>query len=394
MAKINHSNRKHALLSASGASRWMNCTPSARLEEVEANKMTSSYAKEGTLAHEFAELGVKKALSKITPETYLDKTKLLKKSEYYSQEMIDEVGKYVDAVTKSFEKARKVTKDAVIQIEERLDFSHIVENGFGTGDAVIIADGVLEVIDLKYGMGILVYAKENPQLMLYGSGALRNYELMYDIHTVRLTVAQPRRNHFDSWDISATELRNWGENTVKPRAEMAYAGEGKQVPGDWCKFCKIKPKCRALTNVSLELAKHDFAEPLTLTDEEILGVYEMSNVLSDWLKSVNTYVLDRAIEGKDWKGYKLVEGRSTRKWNNQEKVIETLKKNKFKEEDFTTKKLAGIVAIEKLVSKDKFDEMLGEYISKPQGAPTVVKDSDKRPAFGYEQAVLDFGKED
>lgn len=391
MSKLDHTSRKHALLSASGSTRWMSCTPSARLEEKIRGENSSIYAREGTLAHEFGEIGVQLAVGLITQKEYNSKAKELKKHKLFSPEMIGEVDKYINVVVESFNKARAATKDALIQVEEILDFSHIVVDGFGTGDTVIVADGVLEVIDLKYGMGLLVYAKENSQLMLYGSGALRNYELFYDIHTVRLTVAQPRRDHFDSWDIPADRLRKWGTDIVEPKAKLAFQGKGEQVPGDWCKFCKVKPTCRALANVSLEMAKHDFAEPMQLSDDEVLEIYDMSKILSDWLKSVNTYVMSTAVDGKKWKGYKIVEGRSSRRWNNEEKVREVLKKNNFKEEDFTTNKLAGIVAIEKLVTKEKMEPLLGEYISKPPGAPTVVKDTDKRPAFGTEQAIEEFG---
>lgn len=386
--RTNHSNRKHALLSASGSSRWMNCTPSARLEENFKDER-SVYADEGTLAHEFGDVDLRHRLGLISKAVYSKEIAKLRKHELYSSEMEPEVEKYVGIVLEAFNAAKQKNEDAVILIEQRLDFSHLVENGFGTGDAVIIADGVLEVIDLKYGKGVRVDADDNPQLKLYGSGALREYELLYDIRTVRLTIVQPRLDHVSVFDVSVEDLKSWGEKEVRPKAQKAYKGEGEQTPGEWCKFCKAKSICRALAQENMKLAAYEFQDPHLLSDKEVLEIYGQLEVFYDWAKSLSSYVLDEALKGKAWPGYKIVEGRSNRKWLDETKVAEVLRKD-YGEDEFMISKLAGITAIEKLVGKAKFGPLLNEFIVKPPGAPTLVPESDKRPAMGIEQAKMDF----
>lgn len=389
MAKaVNHSARKHALLSASGASRWMNCTPSARLEENFEEKR-SVYADEGTLAHEFGDIEIRHKLGLISKKVYNVEIAKLRKHELYSTEMEPEVAKYVEIVMEAYNVAKQKNPDAVMLVEQRLDFSHLVEQGFGTGDNVIIADGVLDVIDLKYGKGVKVDADENSQLKLYGSGALREYELLYDIHTVRLTIVQPRLDHVSIWEISVDDLIAWGENEVKPKALKAYAGEGEQTPGEWCKFCKAKAVCRGLANENMKLAAFEFQDPHILSDKEVIEIYGQLSIFQDWASSVSSYILDEANKGKQWPGYKLVEGRSNRKWLDENKVIEVLQED-YDENEYMNTKLAGIAAIEKLVGKANFGPKLNEFIVKPPGAPTLVPESDKRPAMGVEQAKLDF----
>lgn len=383
---IDHSARAHALLSASGASRWINCTPSPRLEENFEEK-NSSFAEEGTLAHEFAELNLKKQLKLITPKVHKTLTAPFLENEYYSPEMETEVQKHVDYVIQQFTAAKRVTKDAQLLIEEKVDFSHLVEEGFGTCDDVIIADGVLEVIDLKYGKGVQVSAENNAQLKLYGLGALRATELMYDIHTVRLTIVQPRLDSISSWELSAEDLQAWGEEVVKPKAELAYAGQGEQVAGDWCRFCKAKVKCRALADLSMEVAKHEFADPSLLSDSELLEAFKKSDLVSGWLSAVAEYIFQTALEGKKWEGYKLVEGRSVRTWKDEEEIKERLRLD-YDPADFINEKLAGIGQIEKLVGKTNFTTLLGDLIIKPAGKPTLAPEGDKRPELA--QAKDDF----
>lgn len=395
MGEVNHSARKHALLSASGASRWLHCTPSARLEEKfeESSPSTSSvYADEGTLAHEFGDLNLRKAVGRITDSVFEKEIKELRKHPLYSSEMEGEVDKYVTYVLEVFAEAKQKTPDAVLMIEERLDFSHLVEQGFGTGDAGVIADGVLEIIDLKYGKGIKVEAEENPQLMLYGSGALRSFELMYDIHTIKLTIVQPRLDHISSWEIKVKDLISWGEKIVKPAAAKAYEGKGVQKAGDHCKWCKVKAMCATLAAKNVALAKHEFKDPHLLTDSQLLEVYKQQPMLVDWVNAVAEYLLAEALKGKQWPGYKIVEGRSQRKWMDEEKVIATLELS-HDPKDFMVSKLAGIPAIEKLLGKKDFPVLLGEMVLLPPGKPTLVPESDKRPAMGIEQAKLDFKDE-
>lgn len=374
--EINHAQRAHALLSASGASRWINCTPSPRLEEGFENK-DSFFSAEGTLAHEFAELNLKKQLKLITPKVYDTLVKPFLTHECYNNEMQGEVQKHVDYVMQELKVAKKRTKDAILLIEEKVDFSHLVEEGFGTCDDIIIADGVLEVIDLKYGKGVRVSAENNSQLKLYGIGALRAVELLFDIHTVKLTIVQPRLDSISSWEISVEDLELWGETVVKPKALQAYAGEGEQVTGEHCRFCKVKFKCRAIAEQTLEVAKHEFKDPNLLSDSEILDVYKQSDLITNWIASVSEFVFQSALEGKKWDGFKLVEGRSVRMWKDESEVIKTLE-TVYDRADFINEKLGGIGQIEKLIGKATFTDVLGSLIIKPAGKPTLAAQDDKR----------------
>lgn len=391
MSNVNHSARKHALLSASGADRWMHCTPSARLEENFTEK-SSVYAEEGTLAHEFGNVYLMHEAGQITTKILNQELRKLRKHDLYTEEMEPEVDKYVEIVMEKFNAAKQHTPDAELLIEERLDFSHIVEQGFGTGDANIVADKVLDVNDLKYGKGVQVDAEMNAQLMLYGLGALRKFDMMFDIETVRLSIIQPRLDHYSTWEISVEDLIAWGENQVKPKAKMAYNGEGEHVPGSWCKFCKAKPVCRALAEQNLQLAKYEFRSSDTLEDHEILDILKQVEPFTDWIKAVTAYALDEALKGKKWDGYKLVAGRSVRKWKDEEEVKKILIENKFKYNQFMQSKLGGITHIQALVGKKNIDTLLGTQIIKPEGAPTLVPASDKRTELNsLEKAQEEFG---
>ena len=390
MSSVEHSTRAHALLSASGASRWMNCTPSARLEEKFDESSTSTFAAEGTLAHEFGDVNLRFKNGEITEKILNSELKKLRKDKHYTSEMEGEVDKYVTIVMEAFAVAKARTPDAKLLIEERVDFSHLVEKGFGTGDVCIVADGFLDVIDLKYGKGVKVDADKNPQLMLYGSGALRNFDMVYDIHTVNLVIVQPRLDHLSEWKISTEDLIEWGQKEVKPKAAKAYQGKGLQKAGDHCKWCKVKAMCATLAAVNVKLAQHDFKDPHLLTESQVLGVYKQIPMLVDWANAVGKHLLDEAVKGKKWQGLKLVEGRSNRKWTDEKKVQEALIENLFDEKEFTTTKLQGITAVEKLVGKSEFPTILGSLVIKPQGKPTLVPMTDKRPAMGVEQAKEDF----
>lgn len=388
--EVNHSERAHALLSASVANRWLNCTPSPRLEEGFANE-SSSFAEEGTLAHEFAELRLFGRVTEHDLEDYKNKFRDLAKNVYFSDEMVSYVDTHVDYVIEQFEEAKRKTPDAILLIEQKVDITHLIENGFGTCDVIIIADGTLEVIDLKYGLGVRVSAEDNSQLKLYGSGALEAYDLMYDIHTVKLTITQPRMDSISSWEISAEDLRQWGEEVVKPKAQIAYAGEGEQVTGDWCKFCKASPRCKAQADKALELAKLDFAEPMLLTDAQLIEVYAQSPQVTKWLSSVEAHVYQLALEGKKWEGYKLVDGQNRRGWTDEIKAIEILQDSLYPNEVFLNEpKLKGIGDIEKLVGKKVFPTLLGDVVAFKKTSPSLVPESDKRPALGIDQAKADF----
>lgn len=392
MSDGRHGERAHALLSASGSSRWINCPPSARMEEEFPEEPPSSYALEGTLAHEFGDIGLQLNVGKLSVDQYTPKQDKLRQSEFYTDDMGGYVQEYIEYVMNQYEEAKKKTSDAILLIEDEIDLTDYIEDGFGTNDAAIIADDVLEVIDLKYGMGIQVSADDNSQLKLYGIGALQNAMLMYDIKTVKLTIVQPRLDWIDSWEISAEELLQWGEEVVKPVAKIAYAGEGDQKAGDHCKWCKVKPKCRVLAEDNLELAKYDFKDPKLLEDHEILEIYVKEKRFADWLNGINAYVLAKALQGKKWKGYKVIEGRRSRVWTDKEKVIEKLQDEAYTDDDiFKAQTLRGIGDIEKLIGKKDFEGVMGDLVKRNPGKPTIALESDKRPLMdGAAQAKKDF----
>lgn len=389
MERQEHSSRSHALLAASRASRWMNCPPSARLEEKMDESAPSKYAEEGTLAHELAEVMLRGRFRLLPADDCTKEVRRLKKNPLYSDEMKTYLDVYLDYVTEQYRVAIQSTPDAVISLEERLDFSRWVEQGFGTGDAIVIADGVMEVIDLKYGKGVEVFAEKNPQLMLYGLGALEAFDMLFGIKTVKLTIVQPRQERIDSWSISAEDLYIWGDEEVKPKAALAYEGKGEMKCGYWCKWCRVKPLCAKMAETNLELAKDEFKEPQLLSDDRLVEVFTQLPMLKDWAESVAEYLLKQAITGKEVPGYKVVEGRTQRKWADEAQVREILSVDHDPSE-FMVTKLAGIPAIEKLLKKD-FQPLLGDLVVIPQGSPTLVPLSDKRPAMnGLSQAKAEF----
>lgn len=390
-----HSQRAHALLSASGASRWLNCTPSAKLEYEYGDKSTSSYAAEGTLAHELAELYLRKdVLENISDADFERNLEEIMANELFNDEMLEVVPTYTDYCEDQYIEAKKNNDYAIIEIEQKLDLTEYVPESFGTADTVIISDGLMEVIDLKYGKGIPVYADWNKQLMLYALGALRKYDTMYDISEVRVTICQPRINNISSWQISVEELLRWAEEELRPTANMAFNGEGELNAGDWCRFCAVRNQCKKLYEQQFEIAKHEFAEPKLLTDEEIADIVQRTPKLVEWANSVAEYAKKKALEeNKQWPGLKLVEGRSHRKWIDEDRALETIFKQfpELDETDVTTTKINSITAIEKLVGKNKFFEKLKDVVVTPQGNPTLVPLQDKRPAMGVQQAQFDFG---
>ena len=399
MAAPSHSERKHALLSASSAARWLACPPSARLEEKFREtcgfQESSVYAEEGTLAHEFAELALRKLSGRISDVDYASAVESLRGHELYSEEIEEQIEKYSTYVMEAYEAAKTIVPDPVLFIEERLDFSDIVEEGFGTGDSGIIADGTMEIIDLKYGKGIKVEAYENPQLKLYAIGALHNYEMLYDIHKVKLTIVQPRMDSIVSWEISVKDLYKWAEETVKPIAVKAYEGAGLQKAGDHCKFCLVKAMCGTLSARSIAVArKNDFKDPHLLTEKQLLDVYKQIPMLVDWANSVGEYLYNKALAGEKVEGYKLVEGQSRRKWTNEEEVQAKLKEEGYPEDSYNVTKLKGISDIEKLVGKKNFPALFEGLVIKPQGNPILVPETDKRPEYrSLDQAKKDFGEE-
>ena len=361
---------KHAKLSASSAHRWMNCNPSANLEREFADR-TSEAAAEGSAAHALCEHKLRKALKMRSTRPV---------SKYDSDEMEMYTDSYVEFVLEQIEVAKQHCTDPFVLIEQRLDFSCYVPDGFGTGDCLIVADKLLHIIDFKYGLGVLVEAAENPQMMLYALGALRLFDALYDIDTISMSIFQPRRENVSTWTITVTELEEWAEKTLRPKAELAFKGEGEFNPGPWCTFCKAAVKCRARAEEKLALAQYEFAKPPLLTDEEIEDILSRLDDLTKWANEIAAYAQDAAINhGKQWNGFKLVEGRSIRKYSDETAVVAAATAAGYR--DIYKKSLIPITEMEKLMGKKTFAEVLGGLVIKPQGKPTLVPASDKRPAI-------------
>lgn len=368
----------HAVLSPSAASRWLACTPSARLE-MEFPDTAGDFAKEGSLAHEFGELYLKKHAGQIDNSEWLKRTVPLFDSPFYSDSLQEYAEGYADFVLEHYLLAKKATLDAVLRIEEKIDLTAYVPEGFGTGDAIILADGTMEIIDLKYGKGVQVSAVENKQMMLYALGALDMFGFMYAIDKVKMTIYQPRIDNVSEWEITAQELLVWGEKELAPKAAIAFKGEGDFVPGKHCRFCRAKAQCKALAEENLKAAEHEFADVALLADEELADILSKADSIKSWISAVEEYALQAALNGKKFPGFKLVEGRSVRKYSDEGKVAETLIANGFpKENIYEPAKLKTITNMEKLITKKAFNALLGDLIIKPQGKPTLVPASDKR----------------
>ena len=370
---------KHAILSASGSHRWLNCTPSARLEQ-EFESTTSEAAKEGTAAHALCEHKLKKFLKKRSKRPV---------SDYNSDEMEECTDAYTEFVMEQYEEAKKFCKDPVLLIEQKLDFSCYVPEGFGTGDCIIISDDKLHIIDFKYGQGILVEAEHNPQMMLYALGALEIYDALYDIKEISMTIFQPRRENVSTWTIPIGELKAWAEEELKPKAQMAYDGEGEYLPGEWCIFCKAAVKCRARADEKMKLARMEFKMPPLLTDAEIEEVLTVLPDLTKWANEITAYATEAAIQhGKEWDGFKVVEGRSNRKYRDEQLVAEAAKEHGYT--DIYRQSLIPMTEMQKLMGKSTFEEILGDLIYKPPGKPTLVPNTDKRPAMNVTNAENEF----
>lgn len=392
----NHKERSHALLSASGASRWINCTPSAKLEETFGERKSSVYAEEGTLAHELSELYLAKdVLKTITDDYFESRLESIMANDLFNEEMLSTVPIYTEYCSSQLAEAKTMNPMAAMEIEQKLDLTEYVPESFGTADCVIINDNLIEIIDLKYGKGVPVYADWNKQLMLYGLGALRKYDTMYDVSNVKLTIVQPRINNISSFLISVAELRKWADEELRPAAELAFEGKGELNAGDWCRFCAVRNQCRKLYEQQLEIAKHEFAAPELLSDDEIADVIRRAPKFVEWVNSIQEYAQAKALtENKQWPGLKLVEGVSRRKWIDEDQASNIIfaKCPELSEDDIFNMKLKPITSIENLIGKRRFTELLSDAVVKPQGKPTLVPIEDKRPALGLEQARLDFGE--
>lgn len=376
---------KHALLSPSAAHRWMNCTAAPLLERDVEDK-GSTFAEEGTLAHAYCAKKLKEFLGLAVDEEKAEIAQL--DEQYHSGEMDEYTDTYKTIVLEKFNAARAKTKDAQLLVEVKLDFSHYVPDAFGTSDAIIIADGVMEVIDFKYGKGVKVSAVENPQMMIYALGAWDLFNFEYDIRKVRMTIVQPRIDNLSEFELDAADLINWAVDELQPKANEAYAG-GKQKPGNWCQFCKVKANCKALSSVCIE-AQQANPDPRKISKEVMEStILPLLSTFKTWLTGVEEYSLEQALNGVQYQGFKIVEGRSIRKITNPTAVMELLSKEGFAKESYIKPtELRSITDLEKLIGKKRFGTICAEYINKPQGKPTLVPESDKRPAFN--QAADDF----
>jgi len=303
-------------------------------------------------------------------------------SEYCEQYKVFVLSRYSEALERS--------KEAMIFLEQVISLEHIAPGSFGTRDVAIASDGILDVIDLKYGKGVEVSAEENEQLMLYGAGTLFEVEDLLDIHTVRLNIFQPRIDNYSTWEISAKNLHEWVDRTVKPQAKLAHAGKGTLVAGDHCMFCRAKINCTALAKYNLEITRHEFAEPTELTSKELVEIFLKSASLVSWVNSIKDFMLKQSLEkNKSWPGLKLVAGKSSgRTIADEKKAIAKFKANKIRSDFYLSEPtLLGITALNKTIGEAKVAKILGGLIIKPEGKPTLVDKKDPRPEFQSAEAA-------
>lgn len=378
-----HAERAHALLGASKASQWINCPPSAKLQESVPDKR-SEYADEGTAAHELAELKLQRRLfpnnSKRRADLELKMDAFIKTNPFYGPEMENAIKEYVEKVEERYMAAKARSSDAVILLEERLDFTEWVPDGYGTGDVVLIADGVLEVIDLKYGKGVPVSAIGNPQIRLYGLGAWWGYNYLYSINEVHMTIVQPRLDSVSTDVMSLGELVEWAETTVKPAAALAFRGEGEFKSGDHCRWCKVKGSCRARADENMLALQHEFKDPALMSYEEIGSILFIAQQLKTWANDVEEYAFEQAKTGNKIPQWKLVEGRSNRAISDKDTAWKTLEEAQLEADKYLKpRELLGIGELEKRIGKKEITTLLGDLIVKPPGKPVLVPETDKRP---------------
>ena len=374
---INHSERAHAVLSASGAEKWLNCPPSARLEESYPDT-SSPYAKEGTLAHEIAEFKARNYFIETLPKrTFTSKLNKFKKDELYQNEMDEYTESYLEYIK---EVAMKYPSKPYIALEKKIDFSKYVPDGYGTCDCILIHGNDMHIIDFKYGKGVPVSAENNSQLMLYALGALEAYSMLYQIDTVHLSIVQPRIDNISCFEISAANLLSWAVGEVEPKAKLAYDGIGDFKAGEHCRFCKAQAQCRAKAEsiISVFPIKE---EPALLTDDEIGLILAKVKELVSWSNAVEDYALNAILSGKEIQGWKAVEGRSVRVFSDADKAFEKIVESGTPEEMLYERKPLSLSQIEKLLGKKEFESIVSSFVIKPQGKPTLAPSDDKRPVF-------------
>lgn len=373
----------HALLSASSAHRWLSAPPLPRLEQYFPHP-TSTAAAEGTAAHALAEYKVHRALG----DLHFPRPT----SDYQCDEMERLTDDYTSYVMEQYAKAKGFAKDPVIKVEQKLDFSQYVPEGFGTGDCVIVSDHLLHIIDFKYGKGVKVDAHNNPQMKLYALGALTMFGNLYNIDEIETTIVQPRMSNLSTWTIAVKDLQHWADTELKAKAELAFAGQGSVKYGPWCQFSTCNAVLRARFDYHHRLERFQLASPHLLTDAEVAEVLEHVDDLNRWAHEVKAYAADLAINhGKHWPGFKLVEGRSVRHYRDEQQIATKLQDAGYT--DIYQKKLLPITKLEKQLGKQKFSLLIGNQIYKPTDKPTLVADDDPRPDIAKSNPADEFKEE-
>lgn len=371
---------EHAVLSASSANRWLHCPPSVRLSEGYMDK-ASVFAMEGTSAHELCEYKLRSALG-------MEAENPTENLDFYNTEMEECAEDYATYILGLVEKAKENCSDPVVMVEQRVDFSRYVPEGFGTADCIIIADETLNIVDYKHGKGVEVSAEDNPQMKLYALGALELFDCLYDISKVQMTIFQPRLSNVSVFVMDKVDLLNWANDELTTKAELAFEGKGELCCGEWCKFCKAKANCKERARVNMEMAQYEFRKSSLLTDKEVVEILSRIDELTSWASDVKNFALEQAVRGKQWPGWKVVEGRSNRKYTDEGAVAQVVKNAGYNPYD---EKIMGITNMTKMLGKEKFNELLGDFVERPQGKPTLVTEDDNRPEMNT--AKEDFKEE-
>lgn len=371
---------EHAVLSASSANMWLHCPPSVRLSEGYMDK-ASVFAMEGTSAHELCEYKLRSALG-------MEAENPTENLDFYNTEMEECAEDYATYILGLVEKAKETCSDPVVMVEQRVDFSRYVPEGFGTADCIIIADETLNIVDYKHGKGVEVSAEDNPQMKLYALGALELFDCLYDISKVQMTIFQPRLSNVSVFVMDKADLLYWANDELTAKAELAFEGKGELCCVEWCKFCKAKSNCRERARVNMEMAQYEFRKSSLLTDEEVVKILSRIDELTSWASDVKNFALEQAVRGKQWPGWKVVEGRSNRKYTDEGAVAQVVKNAGYNPYD---EKIMGITNMTKMLGKEKFNELLGDFVERPQGKPTLVTEDDNRPEMNT--AKEDFKEE-
>ena len=377
----------HATLSPSSAARWINCPPSAQLN-AEAGDRPTVFTREGSLAHSLAELKARKHfLTGTGPKKYAAELKKLQADELWQDEIEAHTDRYLEALKDFY---MEFPEPPHVAVEQRVDFTEWVPDGFGTADCVMVGGDTIHVIDFKYGKGVQVSAEENPQMMLYALGALAAYGLIYDLTTVRMTIIQPRMaSDPDTWETTADHLTGWAETTVKPAAALAAKGEGEFAEGEWCRFCAIRGNCRARAAAQLALEDFNGRVPPVLTDAEVGAALTRGKRLAKWLSELEEYALSACLNGQDIPGYKAVEGRAVRVWTDANAAFDAARAQGIPEEMLYERKPISLAAMEKLMGKRQFLDTMTPFVGTPAGKPALVPDTDRRPPITNRPTIDD-----